>query len=150
MRKLVYQADKFDTKDAHAVMLELEAELGINLSVKDAKNPNVVHGYVNTSSDSVVYHPVMGIDKDGLPVKISETVEQIPGSVEVYLYEQTDVTKIDAIPQYRTDEKLRLIKQREYTGIYRKCELLDGALRTGIESVLSKRGLTVKSITSEA
>jgi hypothetical protein len=115
MKKLIYQAEHFNTDDAHAVMLELETELGINLSVKDAKNPNVVHGYVNTSSD---------------------------GTIEVCLYEAADVTRIDAMPQYKVDEKLVLRKVKEFEGIYRKASIADITLKSKVESVLSKRGMT--------
>ena len=114
MKIIVVKKDGFDTRDAHAVMLELEAELGVNLHVADPKNPNQVHGFVNTSGD---------------------------GTVEVHLYEDADVQKIDAAPQLRVDPVSKsLVRTREHNGIYRTAEKTDSALVAGVENVMTRRG----------
>ena len=71
MRFLKYSADQFDTSNAHALCIELEAALGLNLCVHDANAPNDVHGYLNTSAEGV----------------------------EVHLYDAEDAAAIEAMPQ---------------------------------------------------
>lgn len=77
MRSLHYTLNQFDTKDAHDLCMELEAALGVNLCVKDAKHPNDVHGCLNTDSD---------------------------GNVEIFLYDAVDVDAIARMaPNKRSD-----------------------------------------------
>ena len=64
-------------QDPHALCLELETELGVNLMNKDPNNPNDVHGYINTGGD---------------------------GEVEVFLYEKEDIDTINALPDIHTEE----------------------------------------------
>jgi len=120
MRTLKYKAENFNTNDANAICLELEQELGINLSNKNKDNPNIVHGYLNTSSD---------------------------GDIEVFFYEDNDIATINALPEINT-EKIKIGKQ-EFERTYKiksdvpraKCELADNILLSKCDKIFKARNI---------
>lgn len=74
MKILRYNLTDFSPDEAHDLCALLEEKLGVNLMNHDANNPNVVHGFFNTSTDA-----------DGNAI------------VEIQLYEQSDLDMIAAV-----------------------------------------------------
>jgi len=82
------------TEDAHALCLELETHLGVNLSNKSQSNPNEVHGFLNTDS---------------------------LGNIEVHLYEQPDLDLINSLPtNIRSLNVPRAVHNKNETALFNK------------------------------
>jgi hypothetical protein len=130
MKIIKFKKEQFNTDDAHQLCLDVEKELGVSLMNKDPKNPNDVHGYINTSGD---------------------------GTVEVCLYEQEDVDFIVARPMTNTErvkvgerdvivkgksQKEDIFEERTYNiqalpnEKYKKCEIADNQIKTKLNKVM--------------
>ena len=125
MKILKFKKEQFDTNDAQKLVLDLEAELGVNLMNHNSKKPNNVHGYVNTSSD---------------------------GDVEVYLYEQEDINDIVALPDEHEevieiedkDKKKKVKRKYKLKALsnnrYKKCNLTDTIIKTKCDNFFNGKG----------
>jgi hypothetical protein len=109
MKILKYKTNLDPTKDAHQLCKDLEISLGVKLMVDDPDNPNEVQGYFNTSSD---------------------------GAVEVCLYENDDITRINISPEHL---KSKAFKKKN---ILKKTDLSDEEILTRCDNHFTGKGFT--------